>query len=130
MTCAFAVRGALKKLSGVESVDVSLNKGLASVKLKSGNTLRPEELWETVRRNGFTPKGTSVVVRGEVDAGKLTVTGTKQVFDLAPDPKNPKGLDELQGQPSKMLTVQGTLTPRKDSKAPVPLQVRGLEKGR
>ena len=47
MTCAFAVRGALKKLSGVESVDVSLNKGLASVKLKSGNTLRPEELWET-----------------------------------------------------------------------------------
>src|SRR6476646_4279655 len=110
MTCAFAVRGALKKLSGVESVDVSLNKGLASVKLKSGNTLRPEALWETVRRNGFTPKGTSVVVRGEVDAGKLTVTGTKQVFDLAPDPKNPKGLDELQGQPSKMLTVQGTLT--------------------
>jgi copper chaperone CopZ len=129
MTCAFAVRGALKKLSGVESVDVSLNKGLANVKLKSGNTLRPEELWEAVRRNGFTPKETSVMVRGEVDAGKLKVTGTSQVFDLAPDPKNPKGLDELRG-PQRILTVRGTLTPRKDSKAPVPLQVLGLEKGR
>ena len=56
-------------------MDVSLNKGMANVKLKSGNTLRPEELWEAVRRNGFTPKQTSVVVRGEVDGGKLKVTG-------------------------------------------------------
>jgi copper chaperone CopZ len=130
MTCAFAVRGALNKLSGVESVDVSLNKGLATVKLKAGNTLKPEELWQTVRKNGFTPKETSVVVRGEVQGGKLKVSGSNQLFDLAPDPKNPKALEEVRGQTSKTVAIQGSLTPQNNSKPPVPLQVRGIEKGR
>ena len=36
MTCAHVVDVALKKVAGVESVEVSLNKGLATVKLKPG----------------------------------------------------------------------------------------------
>jgi hypothetical protein len=130
MTCAFAVRGAIKKFPGVESVDVSLNKGLATVKLKPGNTMKPVDLWETVRRNGFTPKETSVVVRGDVEGRKLKVAGTNQVFDLAPDPKNPKVLEEIGARSSGIVTVRGTLTPPKDSKAPVPLEVRGIGDGR
>lgn len=130
MTCAFAVRGALKKFPGVESVDVSLSKGLAIMKLKPGNTLKPEELWETVRKNGFTPKETSVVVRGEVAGGKLRVTGTNQLFALAPDPKNPKAWEDVRAQTSNTLTIQGSLTPQKDTKAPVPLHIQGIEKGR
>ncbi|HZO52963.1 MAG TPA: hypothetical protein VFB63_09610, partial [Bryobacteraceae bacterium] len=63
----------------MESVDVSLNRGLATVKLKPGNTVKPQDLWETVRKNGFTPKETSVVVRGDVEGRKLKVTGTNQV---------------------------------------------------
>jgi len=129
MTCAFAVRGALKKSSGVESVEVSLNKGLATVKLKPGNTLKPHELWEAIKKSGFTPKETSVVVRGQVQAGKLKVTGTNQLFDLVPDAKNPNALKEIKFQMAEILTVQGILTPQNDSKAPVPLQVRGVEKG-
>ena len=129
MTCAFAVRGALKKLPGVESVDVSLSKGLATVKLKPGNAVKPEILWETVRKNGFTPKATEVLVRGEVQGGKLRVTGTNQLFDLAPDPKSPKAFDEIKAQIGKTITVQGTLTPGKNVKTPVPLQVRGTDKG-
>ena len=122
MTCAFAVRGALKKLPGVESVEVSLNKGVAAVKLKPGNTLKPEEFWEAVRKNGFTPKQTTVLVRGDVQGGKLRVTGTNQLFDLAPDLQN-----ELKALAGKTITVQGTLTPGKDTKTPVPLHVRRIE---
>ena len=44
MTCAYAVRVALKKFSGVDSVEVSLNKGLATVKLKPGNSIRPSQV--------------------------------------------------------------------------------------
>jgi copper chaperone CopZ len=80
MTCAYAVRGALKKFPGVESVDVSLNKGLATVKLKPGNTVRPQDFWETVRKNGFTPKEARVLVRGEVtnaDRLQLRVPATR-----------------------------------------------------
>ncbi|MCU1327871.1 MAG: Heavy metal transport/detoxification protein [Bryobacterales bacterium] len=120
MTCAFAVRGALKKFAGVESVEVSLNKGLATVKLKPGNKIRPQEFWEAVKNNGFTPKDTTVVVRGDVQGGKLTVSGTNQVFELSGDTT----------AAGKTLTLRGALTPQKDLKAPVPLQVRGGESGR
>ena len=128
MTCSFAVRGALSKLAGVEAVDVSLNKGLAAVKLKPGNTLKPEDLWQTVRKNGFTPKETYVLVRGEVQDGKLKVSGSNQLFDLAADPQNPKVLEEVRSQGSRSLTLQGALVPTSNPKAPVPLRVRGIDK--
>src|SRR5712691_10079502 len=104
MTCAYAVRGALKKFSGVESVEVSLNKGLATVKLKPGNTVQPQECWEAVRKSGFTPKETRVVVRGEItSAGRqqFKVAGTNQLFDLKGDPKM---LDEAIG---KRIVIDG-----------------------
>lgn len=130
MTCAFAVRGAIKKLPGVETVEVSLNKGLAAVKLKPGNSLKLDDLWETVRKNGFTPKETSVVVRGEVQGSKLKVTGTNQFYELAPDPKNLEAIKQVQAQGSQAVTLQGSLTPQKDPKAAVPLRVWAMEKGR
>ena len=113
MTCAFAVRGALKKFSGVESVDVSLNKGLATVKLKPGNTVTPEEFWETVRKNGFTPKETTVVVRGEVQAGKLKVSGHQSVPGPCCRPKEPESARRRQSaRQAKLMTCKG-LSPRK-----------------
>jgi copper chaperone CopZ len=126
MTCAYAVRVALKKFPGVESVDVSLNKGLATVKLKPGNTVRPQEFWEAVRRNGFTPKETRVLVRGEVTNSaslQLKVTGSNQLLDLKAEPAL---LDEARRQSGKAVTVEGALIPGKDLKAPIPLDVRSI----
>jgi copper chaperone CopZ len=127
MTCAYAVRGALKKFSGVESVDVSLNKGLATVKLKPGNSIRPQEFWETVRKNGFTPKVTLVVLRGEIIVGgqpKLKVSGTDVVLDLKADAKL---LDQARLKIGKTVKVEGALTPGKDFKAQVPLEVKEIQ---
>src|SRR5215472_13526731 len=109
MTCAYAVRGALKKFPGVESVDVSLNKGLAAVKLKPGNMLHPQEFWESVRKNGFTPKAMQVLLRGEVIGGaQLRVTGTNQILELKPDAKT---LDQTRSMAGKTILVEGVLTP-------------------
>jgi copper chaperone CopZ len=127
MTCAFAVRGALKKIAGVESVEVSLNKGLAAVKLKPGNTVSAEQFWDAVKKNGFTPKETHVVVRGDVlsTGGKvqLKVTGTTRAYELIADAKSSKVLDEAKGLTGKTITVEGSLTPEKDIGASVPLRV-------
>jgi copper chaperone CopZ len=125
MTCAFAVRGALKKFPGVESVDVSLNKGLATVKLKSGNTVRPEEFWKTIRNNGFTPKETRVVVRGRLNTGptpSLTVAGTNETLRLNADEKLLRGVARSGGT----VIVEGSLTPDRDLK-PSPLDVRSIK---
>ena len=104
MTCAYAVRGALQKFSGVEKVDVSLNKGLATVTLKPGNTVRLTEVWETVRKNGFTPKETKVVVRGEVVGGaktELKVTGTNEVYAFLPIRRRRRLSMKCAGTPGK-----------------------------
>ena len=90
MTCAYAVRVALMKFPGVESAEVSLNKGLATVKLKPGNGIRPSQFWEAIRKNGNTPKVTHVVVRGEITGGgtqlkvPITLDGGRKAHEKQP----------------------------------------------
>jgi copper chaperone CopZ len=123
MTCAYAVRVALMKFPGVESAEVSLNKGLATVKLKAGNSIRPSDSWDAIRKNGNTPKVTRVVVRGEVTGGgsQLKVAGSNEVFAL----KALGGVDQqLKAAAGKTLMLEGTLTPGKNPKAAVPLEVQ------
>jgi copper chaperone CopZ len=130
MTCAYAVRGALQNTTGVEKVDVSLNKGLATVTLKPGNTVRLQDVWETVRKNGFTPKETKVVVRGEVRGGakpELKVSGSNEVYVLLPDPKAPKSMDDVRRHMGKTATLEGTLQPAKGAKTAVPLVTTGVK---
>src|SRR4051794_34840368 len=122
MTCAYAVRVALMKYPGVESADVSLNKGLATVKLKPGNSIRPSAFWEAIRKNGNTPKITRVTVRGEIlSAGtQLKVAGSNEVFALkaAAD-----ALQQLKTAAGKTMIIEGSLTPGKDTKTTVPLEM-------
>ena len=69
MTCAHVVDVALKKVKGVESVEVSL-KGLATVKLKPGNGVTVLQLWQLLHEKGYTPKGTTISVRGDLANGQ------------------------------------------------------------
>lgn len=117
-------------MPGVERVEVSLNQGLATIQFKAGNLIQPEAVWETVRKNGFTPKQTSVLVRGQVQGRQLRVSGTNQVLDLVADGKNPKVLEEVALRGAQIVTLRGRLVPQKDLKVKVPLQVENIEEGK
>src|SRR5215813_2207279 len=125
MTCAYAVRVALRKFQGVESAEVSLNKGLATVKLKPGNSIRPSDFWTAIRKNGNTPRITRATVRGEVlaDGSQLKVSGSGEVFELKGAPEI---LQQLKAASGKTVLVDGALTPGKDVKAAVPLDVQAV----
>jgi copper chaperone CopZ len=127
MTCAHVVDVALKKVAGVESVEVSLNKGLATVKLKPGNTVSVPQLWELIHKNGYTPKTTAVSVRGEVanvnGTLQLKVSGTKDTLSLAADAKNAAALADASKKVGQTVVIQGVMVPAKDLKAAVSLQV-------
>src|SRR5579863_697659 len=127
MTCAHVVDVALRKVAGVESVEVSLNKGLATVKLKPGNTISVPQLWELIHKNGYTSKATAVSVRGELSTAQgrlaLKVSGTKDIIPLGADPKNPAAYGDLVRRSGETVIVQGVMTPAKDLKSSVPLQV-------
>jgi len=127
MTCAHVVDVALKKVAGVESVEVSLNKGLATVKLKPGNTVSVAQLWELIHKNGYTPKATVVSVKGDLANAnghlQLRVSGTKETLTLTADPKNPAAYGGALNKLDQIVVIQGVMLPTKDLKAPVPLQV-------
>src|SRR5437763_10704899 len=111
MTCAHVVNVALKKVHGVESVEVSLNKGLATVKLKPGNAVAVPQLWQLLHDKGYTPKSTVVSVRGEIanvqGRLQLKVSGTNDLLALAADPKNEGSYSEAQKKVGQSVTVQG-----------------------
>ncbi len=127
MTCAHIVDVALKKVAGVDSVDVSLNKGLATVKLKPGNTVSVFQLWQLLHREGYTPKATKVTVRGELGNAQgrlaLQVSGGKEILALIADPKNTAAFSAAAKKLGQTVVIQGTMTPGKDLKASAPLEV-------
>jgi hypothetical protein len=95
------------------------------VKLKPGNAIRPSQFWESIRKNGNTPKITRVVVRGEIlgSGGQFKVSGSQETFEL-------KGssavLQQLKAQAGKTVTLEATLTPGKEAKTAVPLDVQAV----
>ena len=83
------MRVSLKAIAGVESVDVSLEKGLAVVKMKPRNTVSFKQLNEAISKNGFTMKDSVATVAGTVIEanGKtvLHVSGSNDVLTLISD---------------------------------------------
>jgi len=120
--CAHAVRVALKAVPGVDSVDVSLNKGLASVKMKPGNNTTYKQLQDAITKNGFTTKQSRVIVRGNVlqDSGayKLKVFGSNDQYSLLGG--NPGG---FVGKP---VVVEGTIPEAPKGKTADSLQVKSI----
>ena len=80
------MRVAVRKLDGVESVDVSLERASAAVNLRPGNRITLPQLRQIIRNNGFTAKEATVTVVGTLTerGGKpaLSVTGTDIVWLL------------------------------------------------
>jgi copper chaperone CopZ len=131
MTCAHVVHVSLKKITGVDSVDVSLNKGLAVVKLKQGNAVTIPQLWETIHKQGYTPKATTAVIRGElIDTRgvlQLKVSGTGVLIAVVPDATSPSVYQDRNRYTGHQVIVRGVMNPGKDFNSPVPLQITGIE---
>jgi copper chaperone CopZ len=57
---------AIKKLDGVESIDVSLEKASADIRLKPGNAITLPQLRRIIRQAGYPTKDAQVEARGMV----------------------------------------------------------------
>jgi copper chaperone CopZ len=66
---------AIKKLDGVESVDVSLEKAAADIRLKPGNAVTLPQLRRIIRQAGYPTRDAQVDARGTIleRNGKLTL---------------------------------------------------------
>lgn len=77
----------MKKVPGVESVKVSLNKGEALLRFRPGNAVTVGRIRQVVLDNGFTPKDADVELVGKIveSRGKpaLVITGLDLIYSLA-----------------------------------------------
>jgi hypothetical protein len=80
------VRVSLKAVPGVDNVDVSLEKGLARVTMKPGNSTTLKQLRDAIAKNGFTMKAAQATVIGKIMSGgqELQITGSNDVLKLLP----------------------------------------------
>ena len=125
MTCAHVVNVALRKVNGVESADVSLNRALAVVKLKPGNKVGIAQLIKLIQEKGYTIKAAIISVRGTPlrlqNRWMLKVTESEELLELVPGSLGPGPYDELSRRVGQTVTVQGSVTPPKNMKTALPL---------
>lgn len=117
-------------VKGVESVEVSLEKGLAAVKLKPGNTVTLKQLHDAIAKNGFTMKQSHVVAAGKVvqenGAVKFQISGSNDALVLVPE----SGAASVPSGPAPNSTarfvVEGTIPEAAKDKIPDTVRYRLL----
>ena len=122
------MRVSLKSVSGVDSVDVSLEKGLASVRMKPGNSVTLKQLNEAITKNGFTMKQSTATVAGKVVVtnGKtmLQVSGSNEMLELVPDSSGTPVATALNG---KSVLVEATIPEAGKGKSPDSIRYRSVK---
>jgi hypothetical protein len=122
------VRVSLKSVSGVDSVDVSLAKGLATVKMKPGNTTTVGQLQQAITKNGFTMKDSQATVVGTVEVAngqtQLKVSGSNEILSLVPEPQASGDPSSLSG---KVVSVIGTIPEAAKGKTPESIRYRSVQ---
>jgi hypothetical protein len=121
------VRVSLKSVSGVDSVDVSLAKGLASVKMKPGNTATLKQLQDAISKNGFTMKPSAATVAGKVvvanGKAQLQISGSNEMLWLIPESQGAPDAVPIDG---KAVVVEGTIPEAGKGKAPDSIRYRSI----
>jgi copper chaperone CopZ len=122
------VRVSLKAVTGVDSVDVNLEKGLASVKMKSGNTATLRQLNDAIGKNGFTMKQSAATIAGAVVVANghtsLRVSGSNEMLELVPDSSATPVPSSLDG---KSVLVEGTIPEAGKGKSPDSIRYHSLK---
>jgi hypothetical protein len=121
------VRVSLKSVSGVDAVDVSLEKGLANVKMKPGNTATLKQLQDAITKNGFTMKPSNVSVVGKIVMmncqPQLQVSGSNDLVNLIPDAPQTANVNAMT---NKLVLVEGTLNEAANGKVPDTIRFRSI----
>ena len=127
------MRVAVRKLDGVESVDVSLERASVTIGLRPGNRITLPQLRQIIRNNGFTAKDAIVTAIGTVieRGGKpaLSVTGTDVVWVLASANNAPysDALQRVKTQEPAPVEAAGTVAAPANENQPEVLLLQALK---
>ncbi|MCI0351973.1 MAG: heavy-metal-associated domain-containing protein [Acidobacteriales bacterium] len=124
------MRVALKGIKGVETVDVSLNKGLATISFTEGNTVTMKQLRDAIGKNGFTTKSSNVLASGQLlertGALGFQVSKSSEEWTLLAD-GNTAANKSLVG---KGVTLEGTVPELPTDNSPIQVRPKSIVEDR
>ena len=80
--CARGVSASIGRLTGIESVNVSLKTGVLEITLARGNMFKMSDLRKRIKENGFRSTEATVTAVGRFNGSKFEVLGTGESYDL------------------------------------------------
>jgi copper chaperone CopZ len=115
-SCSATLAASVQKMRGVEKAEVDFKAGTVQVELAEKNRIGVEQVWDAIKRVGFTPGETTVRVRGNLKASKLEVPEIGKTFGIqfAPGVRAPD---------RDSVEVAGAITPPPDPRTPIVIRV-------
>jgi copper chaperone CopZ len=110
-SCSESLGSILKRIRGVENVEIDYKAATVRLDLAPQNHISVEQVWDAVKRVGFTPGTTKVDMRGVVGGGRIEVREANKTYRL--DGRAPDGETE----------IKGTTEPPPDPRTPVIIRV-------
>jgi copper chaperone CopZ len=111
-SCSESLGKAFERLRGVKHVEVNFKDGTVALDLANQNRVTLEQVWDAIKRVGFTPGETKVTVRGSVKNDSLTVSVIDKTIKI-----------EGHAAEAENVELKGTITPPPDPRAPVKLHL-------
>jgi copper chaperone CopZ len=110
-SCSESLGSILKRMRGVEKVEIDYKAATVRMDLAAQNRIGVEQVWEAIKRVGFTPGATTVDVRGVVSAGQIDVREASKIYQI--EGRAPDGETEL----------KGTTEPPPDPRTPIVIRI-------
>jgi copper chaperone CopZ len=110
-SCSESLGSTLKRMRGVENVDIDYKAGTVRLDLAAQNRIGIEQVWDALKRVGFTPGATKVDLRGVVSGGQIELREANKTYKI--EGRVPEGETEL----------KGTTEPPPDPRTPVVIRV-------
>jgi copper chaperone CopZ len=111
-SCSESLGKAFERLRGVKHVAVSMNEGTVTLDLADQNRITLEQVWDSIKRVGFTPGDTKVIVRGAVKGDSLVVSLIDKTIKI-----------EGRAAEAENIQLKGTITPPPDPRTPIKLRI-------
>jgi copper chaperone CopZ len=111
-SCSATLAGSLQRMRGVEKAEVDFKAGTVRLELAEKNRIGVEQVWDAIKRVGFTPGETTVSLRGALKASKLEVPEIGKTFEIQfrPGARAPEG---------DSVELTGVITPPPDPRTPI-----------
>jgi copper chaperone CopZ len=111
-SCSDSLGKAFERMRGVQHVEVGTNDGTVTLELAARNRITLEQVWDTIKRIGFTPGETKVTVRGTVKGGSLTISVIDKTVKI-----------EGHAAEGENVELKGIVTPPPDPRTPMTLRI-------